>query len=125
GGEGVRLEAQLFRGVPAPGRATGGTQRSEEPSARNRSGYRRDPRDAWSGGGRISALHLRRPRQGRAKGERAGAGPDQGRAEDEAATVGGSGGRRGAATRGAHGWRRGDTGTIPPGSGAERQSARD
>ena len=44
-------------------------------------GHRRDPRDAWPGGGGISAYALRRIGQGRAEGERAGAGLDQGRAE--------------------------------------------
>jgi hemolysin D len=33
GREGTRIEAQLFRGAPATGRATGGVQRPEQPSA--------------------------------------------------------------------------------------------
>ena len=87
GGEGAGLEAQLFRGDPAPGRAARGVQRPEEPSAGDRGGDRRDPRDARPGGGGISAHALRRTRQGRAEGERARAGPDQGRAADQASAT--------------------------------------
>ena len=87
GGEGAGFEAQLFRGVAAAGRAAGGVQRPEEPSAGDRGGDRGDPRDARSGGGGISAYALRRTRQGRAEGQRARPGPDQGRAEDQASAV--------------------------------------
>ena len=55
-GQGAGLEAHLFRDPPAAGRATRGTQRSEEPSARGGGGRGRDSRDARPGGGRISRI---------------------------------------------------------------------
>ena len=56
--------------------------------------YRRDSRDARPGRGRISANTLRRPRQGRAEGERARPGFDQGRAENQTSATDGPRRRR-------------------------------